>query len=116
MFLLIIEIRISFLMKSTYNIFAEIDECASSPCQHGGNCGNLVGSFQCSCAVGYTGVMCETGMILSPSHTFSFYLGLGACVRACLSISFNTRKRTHTYTLGFNGPYMQALRKPKANV
>ena len=69
----------------------------------------------------------------SPSHTFSFYFRLGACMRICLSRS--PHKRTHipvhifthehahvlsnaltnTYALSLSGPYLKALRKPKAN-
>ena len=42
---------------------SDIDECASSPCANGGVCSNNVGSFSCSCAVGYTGSDCETGQM-----------------------------------------------------
>lgn len=40
-----------------------VDECASDPCQHGGTCidGHL--SYECTCAGGYTGNVCETGKL-----------------------------------------------------
>lgn len=34
---------------------AEVNECSSSPCQHGGTCVDKVNYFTCSCADGYTG-------------------------------------------------------------
>lgn len=36
----------------------DIDECASSPCLHGGTCTDLVNGFNCTCPVGYTGATC----------------------------------------------------------
>lgn len=36
----------------------DIDECASSPCQHGGTCNNLVNGFKCTCTEGYYDHMC----------------------------------------------------------
>lgn len=31
------------------------DECHSHPCLHGGNCTDLYGDYECSCAAGWTG-------------------------------------------------------------
>lgn len=44
------------------NFSTEINECDSSPCQHGGKCNNLVNRYTCTCAIGYTGLNCETGL------------------------------------------------------
>ena len=41
--------------------YADIDECASSPCQHDATCHNELDSYTCSCLPGYTGSNCETG-------------------------------------------------------
>ncbi|CAC5401497.1 Protein serrate,Protein eyes shut homolog,Neurogenic locus Notch protein,Neurogenic locus notch homolog protein 3,Protein eyes shut,Delta and Notch-like epidermal growth factor-related receptor,Delta-like protein C,Neurogenic locus notch homolog protein 1,Fibropellin-3,Protein crumbs homolog 2,Sushi, von Willebrand factor type A, EGF and pentraxin domain-containing protein 1,Protein jagged-2,Neurogenic locus notch homolog protein 2,Protein crumbs homolog 1,Delta-like protein D,Protein jagged-1,Protein jagg len=38
----------------------DINECASSPCKHGGVCHDAVDSFTCSCTAGYVGSYCET--------------------------------------------------------
>ena len=40
---------------------ADVNECNSIPCLHNGTCADLVNGFNCSCAGGYTGVLCETG-------------------------------------------------------
>ena len=50
----------------------EIDECASGPCLNTGTCTDFLDAFECSCAVGYTGIRCETGtgpLFLSHSHS-----------------------------------------------
>ena len=41
-------------------LFADIDECASSPCQNGGTCVDGINSYSCNCNAGYTGDNCET--------------------------------------------------------
>ncbi|KAF0296268.1 Cubilin [Amphibalanus amphitrite] len=63
---------------------ADIDECATSPCQNGGTCTNTVGSFSCSCTGDFTGNVCQTrqqacgGVLGSPGaitfpHTGAIY-------------------------------------------
>ena len=39
---------------------ADIDECASSPCQNGGHCTDGLNGYTCVCVQGYTGNNCET--------------------------------------------------------
>ena len=41
------------------DIFTEIDECASDPCQNDGNCDDQVASYECSCSLQWTGTNCE---------------------------------------------------------
>lgn len=44
------------------NIFdSDKDECSGDPCKNGGTCINSNGSYQCSCASGWTGVNCTNG-------------------------------------------------------
>ena len=45
----------------TFTIFVDIDECASSPCQNGGNCTDIVNGHTCDCVAGYDGANCENG-------------------------------------------------------
>ena len=40
---------------------ADIDECASAPCQNGGTCVDKINSYLCQCAPGYTDLQCQTG-------------------------------------------------------
>ena len=45
----------------TFTIFVDIDECASRPCQNGGNCTDIVKGHICNCVAGYDGANCENG-------------------------------------------------------
>ncbi|XP_006875291.1 PREDICTED: sushi, nidogen and EGF-like domain-containing protein 1 [Chrysochloris asiatica] len=38
---------------------AEIDECRSQPCLHGGSCQDRVSGYVCLCSAGYKGARCE---------------------------------------------------------
>ena len=40
---------------------SDVNECASTPCQNGASCVDVVNMYNCTCAAGYTGVHCETG-------------------------------------------------------
>ena len=42
-------------------LYVDTDECASSPCQNGGTCQDLVNQYQCNCDDGYEGTNCEIG-------------------------------------------------------
>ena len=43
------------------DVVVDINECASTPCQNGGTCSDLVNAFQCQCADRFMGETCETG-------------------------------------------------------
>lgn len=63
---LTIQIQIKIELKENVsfacgNIFPDIDECASNPCQNGGTCSNNINSFSCSCPEHVYGTMCEYG-------------------------------------------------------
>ena len=52
----------NLILDNSYsNIFIDIDECASSPCQNGGSCTDQVNGYICNCVNGYHGTDCETG-------------------------------------------------------
>ena len=43
-------------------VTSDINECASSPCQNGGQCRDTVNGFECeNCAAGYEGELCDEG-------------------------------------------------------
>eukprot|EP00105_Crassostrea_gigas_P042861 XP_019927009.1 PREDICTED: protein jagged-2-like [Crassostrea gigas] len=45
--------RGKFVMKTNIN------ECLDNPCHNGGTCSNNDGSFECRCAGGFTGALCN---------------------------------------------------------
>jgi hypothetical protein len=48
-------------MYNLYGYIADVDECKSRPCQHGGTCVDHVNAYTCSCTAGYIGLECEIG-------------------------------------------------------
>nr|XP_006825005.1 PREDICTED: uncharacterized protein LOC100367903 [Saccoglossus kowalevskii] len=38
----------------------DVDECASNPCTHGGECNDMLHAFKCTCPIEYAGVTCDT--------------------------------------------------------
>jgi hypothetical protein len=56
--------------------FILLDDCASNPCLHGGNCTDLVNSFQCACPEGFAGLRCESRQDLCSNSV----CGAGRCV------------------------------------
>jgi len=57
----LILILILFLTYTIFFSFAEINECASNPCQHG-TCHDLINRYTCTCQTGYAGVNCKTSI------------------------------------------------------
>ena len=58
-----IYLHFSTTIQSNESIFSilDIDKCASSPCQNGGTCTNMVNGYNCTCTAGYDGENCEHG-------------------------------------------------------
>ena len=52
--------------------FADIDECASSPCGNGGSCVDIVNGLWCNCNLQYTGEFCEFSKPMNPPRTNVF--------------------------------------------
>jgi hypothetical protein len=46
----------------------DVDECATSPCQNGGQCTNTPGSYTCTCPAGFTGPQCQTNVDDCANH------------------------------------------------
>ena len=42
-------------------LYSDVDECASSPCQNGGSCVDIINGYYCACKSGYHGLHCEQG-------------------------------------------------------
>ena len=39
----------------------DINECENAMCEDGGTCRDVINGFECACAAGFTGEVCETG-------------------------------------------------------
>ena len=58
---------------------SDIDECESDPCQNGATCIDQENGFECQCADGYEGDLCEIGtmiesIVVEPSKLFIFMI------------------------------------------
>jgi len=42
-------------------LLSEVDECLSSPCNNGGQCTDLLASYECVCPAGFEGATCDLG-------------------------------------------------------
>ena len=42
-------------------MLADIDDCASNPCENNGTCIDLVSNYTCNCTQGYRGKNCSIG-------------------------------------------------------
>ena len=42
----------------------EINECVSNPCENDGTCTDMEDGYTCACESGFTGTVCQTGIIL----------------------------------------------------
>ena len=47
------------LILSFLSTLTDIDDCASHPCKNNGTCTDRVNGFNCSCAPGFNGTLCE---------------------------------------------------------
>ena len=54
----------NLLVASPLLCIADVNECENDPCHNDGLCVNMPGSFQCRCQGGFTGELCETGIIV----------------------------------------------------
>lgn len=55
----------------------DVDECASTPCQNGGECLDKINEFECRCKVGFEGDTCE--MDVDECQTGEAVCGDGIC-------------------------------------
>ena len=57
----------------------DVDDCGNHDCQNGATCNDLINDFNCTCAAGFTGSKCETGMYNCrckfPLSTFDIRVG-----------------------------------------
>ena len=54
-------------------VSADINECASSPCQNGATCADHVNRYKCSCVAGFSGINCEISKYLFSSLAALYY-------------------------------------------
>ena len=66
----------------------DVNECHSNPCANGATCVDGVHQYSCSCAAGYTGSDCKTGITIDCITTFiiSTHLYIMWAYSTCLGI------------------------------
>lgn len=48
--------------------FVDINECAGDPCENDGTCNDIINGYYCTCVNGFTGLSCETGIVIISLH------------------------------------------------
>lgn len=56
-----LSVKLIIKISQLISFVADVDECASAPCQNGGTCVDLVDSFRCICPSGWEGNACQFG-------------------------------------------------------
>ena len=66
LFVLRMDLLKSNLMENYFPLlqFSDTNDCVPDPCQNGGTCVDLVGSYRCDCKTGYSGTNCQTSAYL----------------------------------------------------
>jgi surface protein len=80
----------------------DVDECASSPCQNGGTCVDAPGLFECACASGYSGYVCDP-CASSPCRSGSVCSAGPSGERPFVCSTFETRWDTTRTSSGSSG-------------
>ena len=70
--ILIFNILYIFISTKLQYLLPDINECASNPCENGGNCTDGENNYYCYCVTGYSGKNCET----SKFHCFEIRNGV----------------------------------------
>ncbi len=50
-----------------------INECASAPCEHAGQCIDVVAGFKCNCPHGFSGTFCEVCIFFLMFRDFEYH-------------------------------------------
>lgn len=53
-----------------FNIL-DMNECISNPCLNAATCNDLVNGYSCSCATGWTGITCDSGIYILLLRSYS---------------------------------------------
>ena len=56
-----LRVVMSLSVMQTLLVGIVADDCASMPCQNGGECFDGLDAFSCRCTCGYTGTLCDIG-------------------------------------------------------
>ena len=75
-----------------------INECARNPCQNGGTCNDLIGTYSCTCPPGFAGMNCQIN--INECHLRNRCMHGSTCVDGINSYSC-------TCLPGYDGQYCQ---------
>ncbi|XP_078415675.1 coagulation factor VII-like [Cetorhinus maximus] len=84
-----------------WEIHMDGDQCASSPCQNGGLCGDLFQRYECTCPKGFEGWNCE----IEQTTRIECIFQNGNCEQFCSDVANSSRQCSCTddYSLGADG-------------
>ena len=56
-----------------FPFYSDVDECASSPCQNGGSCVDIIYGYYCACKSGFHGLHCEQGELTYITNVHEYF-------------------------------------------
>ena len=97
---------------SVFNTCTDINECSTNThgCQNGATCLNTDGSYTCTCVMGWTGDMCDTGGLALSTLNLCYIVFIVAFVIClCFSLQLILIKEFHCFSTLFEEMRLQFI-------
>lgn len=64
------------MLKFTFVVFVEIDECTPTPCKNNASCIDGINSYTCKCKPGFTGKHCSKGIVVNLKEILKYKISV----------------------------------------
>ena len=92
-------------------LFADIDDCESQPCLHGGICSDLVNGFDCDCPTHWEGATCHLGKAPASWQGFAVIFFRVIVTAGHAVVAFMSLRSMHCRP----SPILRCFFKPRVN-